>query len=86
MPNSSLVVKHATTSADVPLGDVSPDAFLDEYWQTKPLVVRDALPNFESALAPKELAGLACEDAVESRIIVMEGGAYRWKLREGPFD
>lgn len=68
------------------LGDRSPAEFLDTYWQKQPLVVRDALPDFESPLSPNELAGLACEDGVESRLILKEGGAYPWELRHGPFD
>jgi 50S ribosomal protein L16 3-hydroxylase len=68
------------------LGDRSPAAFLDTYWQKQPLVVRDALPDFTSPLTPNELAGLACEDGVESRLILKEGGEYPWELRHGPFD
>ena len=67
------------------LGDHSPATFLDTYWQTQPLLVRDALPDFRSPLSPQELAGLACEDGVESRIILEEGGEYPWELRQGPF-
>jgi len=68
------------------LGDRSPAAFLDTHWQKKPLVVRDALPNFRSPLSPNELAGLACEDGVESRLVLKEGGEHPWELRHGPFD
>jgi len=68
------------------LGDRSPAEFLETYWQKRPLVVRDALPDFESPLSPNELAGLACEEGVESRLVLKEGGAYPWELRHGPFD
>jgi len=68
------------------LGDRSPADFLDTYWQKKPLVVRDALPDFESPLSPNELAGLACEEGVESRLILEEGGDYPWQLKHGPFE
>lgn len=70
---------------DSMFGDVTPTDFLNEYWQTKPLVVHDALPEFRSPLSPEELAGLACEEDVESRIVLKEGGAYPWELRHGPF-
>lgn len=66
-------------------GDLTPADFLDQHWQTKPLVVSDALPEFRSPLSPEELAGLACEDGVESRLVLKEGGAYPWELRHGPF-
>ncbi len=68
------------------LGDRSPADFLDTYWQKTPLVVRDALPDFDSPLSPNELAGLACEDGVESRLVLKEGGDYPWQLKHGPFD
>jgi len=68
------------------LGDRSPRAFLDTYWQKQPLVVRDALPHFRSPLAPEEVAGLACEPDVESRLILEEGGETPWELRHGPFE
>ena len=68
------------------LGDRSPAAFLETYWQKKPLVVRDALPDFRSPLSPNELAGLACEDGVESRLILEQDGEYPWELRHGPFE
>ncbi|WP_103029561.1 cupin domain-containing protein [Salinibacter altiplanensis] len=67
------------------LGDRSPTDFLDTYWQSRPLVVRDALPDFRSPLSPEELAGLACEDDVASRLILKEGGEHPWELRHGPF-
>ncbi|MFO8100389.1 MAG: cupin domain-containing protein [Salinibacter sp.] len=68
------------------LGDRSPAEFLDTYWQKRPLVVRDALPDFTSPLTPEALAGLACEPDVDSRLILKEGGAHPWELRHGPFE
>lgn len=68
------------------LGDRTPEEFLDTYWQEKPLLVRDAVPDFRSPLSPEELAGLACEADSPSRLILEEGGSHPWELREGPFD
>ena len=67
------------------LGGRSPSEFLDTYWQKKPLLIRDALPDFDSPLAPEELAGLACEEDVTSRLVMEEGGNYPWEMRFGPF-
>lgn len=66
-------------------GELSVDEFLRDYWQKKPLLIRQAIPGFRSPLRPEELAGLACEDSVESRLILEEGGEYPWELRIGPF-
>lgn len=67
-------------------GDLSPETFLREYWQQKPLLIRNALPGYTSPLAPEELAGLACEEDVTARLILEKGGDYPWEMRFGPFD
>lgn len=65
-------------------GGMSADVFLRDYWQKKPLLIRQAFPDFENPLTPDELAGLSLEQEVESRI-VLEHGATPWELRQGPF-
>ena len=67
------------------LGGLSPKAFLRRHWQKKPLLVRGAFPGFRSPLTPEELAGLACEEGVESRLVVQTPRAPGWKLSHGPF-
>jgi 50S ribosomal protein L16 3-hydroxylase len=67
------------------LGGISPKTFLAEYWQKKPLLIRSAIPNFKSPINPDELAGLACEDEVESRLILERDGSHPWELQHGPF-
>jgi len=66
------------------LGGISAREFMRDYWQKKPVLVRQAFPDFISPIDPDELAGLALEDEVESRI-VLEHGAHPWELRRGPF-
>lgn len=61
------------------------EEFLRDYWQKRPLLIHQAIPNFESPISPDELAGLACEDHVESRIIMEKGGKTPWQLRNGAF-
>lgn len=72
---------------DIPLqllGGLTAREFLRDYWQKKPLLVRQAFPDFESPIDPDELAGLALEEEVESRL-VLEHGERPWELRRGPF-
>lgn len=57
--------------------------FLADYWQRKPLLIRNAIPDFVPPLSSDELAGLALEEEVESRIIEQRGST--WKLQHGPF-
>lgn len=59
--------------------------FLQNYWQKKPLLIRAAFPNYQSPITAEELAGLACEDFIESRIISEEETTPKWKLENGPF-
>ncbi len=73
--------EHASTL----LGGLTPEQFLAEYWQKRPLLVRQALPGFRCPISPDELAGLACEEGVESRLILEKGGAHPWQLEHGPF-
>ena len=58
--------------------------FLREYWQKKPLLIKQALPNFISPLTPEELAGLTLEDEVESRMVIQHA-EQNYELRNGPF-
>ena len=67
---------------DLHFGEVGVDEFLQEYWQQKPLLIRQALPGYISPISPDELAGLALEEEVESRLV--EGGSNNWSLRHGP--
>lgn len=62
---------------------MSAEEFLRDYWQKKPLLIHQAIPDFESPLDADELAGLACEDGIESRLIVQRDGEYQ--LEQGPF-
>ena len=59
------------------------DRFLAEYWQRKPLFIPAALPDFAPPISPDELAGLAMEADIESRIIDHVEG--QWHLQQGPF-
>lgn len=65
------------------LGNLSAHQFLREYWQKKPLLVRNGFPGFSGLLSPQELAGLACLDEAQSRLVLHKRG--RWLLRNGPF-
>jgi 50S ribosomal protein L16 3-hydroxylase len=67
------------------LGSLSPEQFLARHWQKSPLLIRGALPGFASLLSADELAGLACEEEVESRLVQGKLGE-KWRLEHGPFE
>ncbi|MCP1367879.1 cupin domain-containing protein, partial [Halomonas sp. BBD48] len=76
-------------SANTPLpllGGLTAAQFLAEYWQKKPLLIRGAFVDFESPLTPDELAGLACEEGVEARLVEEHGTEKPWQVSHGPFD
>jgi 50S ribosomal protein L16 3-hydroxylase len=63
--------------------EISPEDFLKTYWQKKPLLIKQAFPEFHDPLSPEELAGLACEEEVEARLVFHENDT--WHLKTGPF-
>lgn len=67
------------------LGNISKEQFLKEYWQKKPLLIRQAYPNFEPLIPADELAGMSLEEEIESRIIMENGPDSPWQLLSGPF-
>ncbi|MBT3045732.1 MAG: cupin domain-containing protein [gamma proteobacterium symbiont of Ctena orbiculata] len=62
------------------------EKFLADYWQRKPLLFHNPLPEFRCGLEADELAGMACEETVESRLVLEKHGAAPWEARHGPFD
>jgi 50S ribosomal protein L16 3-hydroxylase len=66
-------------------GSLAPERFLAEHWQRAPLLIRGALPDLASPITPDELAGLACDAEVESRLVQGHVGGT-WRLEHGPFD
>ena len=57
-------------------------SFLRDFWQKKPLLIRNPWPAWDNPLEPDELAGLACESDVESRLVTQSREA--WELEHGP--
>jgi len=64
--------------------NLTPQAFLDTYWQKKPVVIRQGFKAFEDPITAEELAGLACDEQVESRLVYRKNGA--WQAEFGPFE
>lgn len=65
------------------LGGMSVEKFLAEHWHKKPLLVRQALPNFSDWLDRDSLSELACQDNSEGRLVQFKRG--RCELQYGPF-
>lgn len=65
------------------LGGLTPAQFMRRHWHKKPLLVRQAIPNFQPPVLRTEMFALAAQESVESRLVQQIKGG--WKLRHGPF-
>ncbi|MEO6172747.1 MAG: cupin domain-containing protein [Arenimonas sp.] len=59
--------------------------FLRDYWQKKPLLIRQAFPDYQAPLSPEDLAGIACEEGVLSRLVKHDRKKDHYSLETGPF-
>ncbi|HZW58751.1 MAG TPA: cupin domain-containing protein [Woeseiaceae bacterium] len=62
---------------------LTPDDFLARHWQKAPLFLPQALPAGLPQLTADEVAWLATQDDVESRLVLTAG--HRYQLTHGPF-
>jgi 50S ribosomal protein L16 3-hydroxylase len=69
----------------IKFGAISEQEFLTHYWQKKPLLIKQALPNFISPIPPEELGGLSLEEEFESRLITGSIHQQQWTISQGPF-
>jgi 50S ribosomal protein L16 3-hydroxylase len=72
-------------SINILSADFNRREFLERYWQKEPLLIRQLVPQLADPLTPEELAGCACEELVESRVIT-EFEPENYALRNGPFE
>jgi 50S ribosomal protein L16 3-hydroxylase len=66
------------------LGGITVNEFLREYWQKKPLLIRQAFPGFGGLLDPQKLIALACTEDIQARLVTQRRGKF--ELRQAPFD
>ncbi|MDP7591217.1 MAG: cupin domain-containing protein [Litorilituus sp.] len=66
------------------LNHMSENEFLSKYWQKKPVVIKQGFKNFVDPIAPDELAGIAMEEAVQSRLVYQKD--KQWQAEFGPFE
>jgi 50S ribosomal protein L16 3-hydroxylase len=67
------------------LGGLTPQQFMKRYWQKKPLLVRQAFPNFLPPVSIESVLALATNDLAESRLIRCQPKSQKWSLQHGPF-
>ena len=53
------------------------EEFLRDYWQKRPVVIRQGFVDFEDPICADEMAGLAMEEQVESRLVSKREGKWQ---------
>jgi 50S ribosomal protein L16 3-hydroxylase len=66
------------------LGGIGRDEFLRDYWQKRPLLVRNAIPGFNGLIEPAALFELAENEDVQARLVRQKGKS--WDLLNGPLE
>ncbi|MBM7138985.1 MULTISPECIES: cupin domain-containing protein [Acinetobacter] len=67
------------------LGDITAEQFLAEYWQKKPLLVRNGLPEIVGLLEPQDVQELALEEHASARLIRQKDrNPNEWHVKSSP--
>lgn len=67
------------------LGGITAEQFLSEYWQKKPLLVRNAMPEIANLLEPDDVMELALEEHVTARLIKQKDrDPNQWSVKSSP--
>lgn len=79
------------------LTELNSTQFMQDYWQKRPCVIKRFINDFQDPIDEHDLAGLAQEEGVDSRIVSKITGqnvskdaanadAHGWDVHQGPFD
>ncbi|MCO8091644.1 cupin domain-containing protein [Acinetobacter pseudolwoffii] len=67
------------------LGGITAEQFLSEYWQKKPLLIRNAMPEIANLLEPDDVMELALEEHVTARLIKQKDrDPNQWSVKSSP--
>jgi len=66
------------------LGGLTPLEFMSDYWQQRPLLIRQAIPAYQPNLSPADIRKLVKREEVESRMILHDENG--WNMESGPFE
>ncbi|MBP2281124.1 50S ribosomal protein L16 3-hydroxylase [Psychrobacter sp. PL19] len=73
--------------------DITPEQFLSEYWQKKPLLIKQGLPQLIGMFEPDDMLGLALEEDASARLLTQsatkqtsngKAGEPQWHLKKSP--
>ncbi len=63
--------------------NISPETFLRDYWQKRPLLIRNGLPQIVGLFEPEDIMELALEEEITARLIKCEN--EQWSVKTSPF-
>ena len=67
---------------------ITPEQFLSEYWQKKPLLIKQGLPQLIGMFEPDDMLGLALEEDASARLLTQaaskQEGLPQWQLKKSP--
>lgn len=67
------------------LGGITAEQFLAEYWQKKPFIVRNAMPEIAGLLEPDDVMELALDENVTARLIKQKDrDPNQWSVKSSP--
>ncbi len=67
------------------LGGITAEQFLAEYWQKKPLLVRNAMPEIANILEPNDVMELALDENITARLIKQKDrDPNQWSVKSSP--
>ncbi|HBH33060.1 MAG TPA: ribosomal oxygenase, partial [Psychrobacter sp.] len=66
--------------------NLTPEQFLAEYWQKKPLLIKQGLPQIKDMFEPDDILGLSLDEAATSRLITQNNtdNGDQWQLQQSP--
>ncbi|MCL1622797.1 cupin domain-containing protein [Moraxella sp. Tifton1] len=65
--------------------DITPEIFLQEYWQKKPLLIKKGLPALAGMFEPDDVLDLAIQEGVSARLITQQDDdPSQWTLKNSP--
>jgi len=66
------------------LGNISPNDFMQNYWQKKPLLIKSSIANYKPIISKNQLFLLAKQEDIKSRLIQQNTKTKKWHVKEAP--
>ena len=67
---------------------ITPEQFLSDYWQKKPLLIKQGLPQLIGMFEPEDILGLSIDEDATARLLTQaackQGNQPQWQLKKSP--